>query len=456
MTTTETRPVPERAAARHARVAFLGVCVGNFLVLLDTSILNVALPDVRDSLNAEQSQLPWTLVAYTIVFAGLLLAAGAVADRFGARRLYRGSLALFAAMSLLCAAAPTIGWLIAGRALLGVAAAGMVPSSLALLAGLYPDAAQRGRAIGTWAAVTSSGLLAGPLLGGLLVTAGGWRLVFLVNPPIALVSFVLARRFANTVPPKVRPLDVPGIALSIVVLAGLTFGFIDGGTNGWGRIAPIAAVAGSALALAALVFVERQVKHPVLPTALVRNPAVRIDVLAAASATLVFYGILFSLTLWYESERGLTPLQIGLAFVPMTLPMCVLPMVTGRLLARFGAPRLITFGLTCDVLAGVLISFVGVDSPLVWIVVAEIALVLASTTVIPAATAHVAITAPQAYAGSAQGALNAGRQAGSALGVAILGPLASSLHSVGVTLAGLSLIVLALTVRRHGRQPSSA
>lgn len=434
-------------ADKRRRIAFLAISTGNFLVLLDTSILNVALPDIQHDLHASETLVPWTSVAYTIVFACLLLASGAVSDRFGARRLYRGSLIAFAVVSLLCAAAPNIGMLIGGRALLGVAAAGMVPSSLALLVSLYPDPAARARAIGSWAAITSCGLLAGPLLGGLLVTAGGWRLVFLVNPPIAAVSFLFLVGVANVIPPTIRPLDRPGIALSIVSLGSLTYGFIDGGTNGWARLAPAVALVIGCVAIVALVLVERRAEHPVLPPALLARAEVRTDMIAAAMATLVFYGILFTLTLWYQRERGFSALETGLVFIPMTLPMCVLPMFTGKLIAYFGARRLILFGLACDVLAGLLLAGVGLSSPLLWVIVAEVALVLASTTTIPAATADMAVAAPPEYAGSAQGALNAGRQAGSALGVALLGPL-TSLHVAGTILAALSAIVLANSIRR--------
>ena len=438
--TTSGRPVDRRRL-----VAFLGISAGNFLVLLDTSILNIALPDVQSDLQVDGALLPWASVAYTVVFAGVLLASGAVSDRFGAGRLYRYSLIAFAVLSLLCAAAPSIGLLIGGRALLGIAAAGMVPSSLALLVAMYPEPAVRAKMIGTWAAVTSSGLLAGPLLGGLLVTLGGWRLVFLVNPPIAVLSLVLVLGVANVVPPKIRPLDRPGVTLSIVLLGCLTFGLIDGGTNGWVRATPLISLALAAAALVALVQVERRAEHPVLPPALLARAQVRLDIIAATAATLVFYGMLFMLTLWYQRERGFSALDTGLAFVPMTLPMCVLPMVTGRLIATFGARRLIIFGLTCDVFAGLLLTGVGVHSSLLWIVVAEIALVLASTTAIPAATADMSVAAPKEYAASAQGALNASRQAGSALGVAVLGPL-TSLRTAGVILAALALVAVALSV----------
>ncbi len=439
-TTTYTSSTAQAAAGR--RRLFLALCAGNFMVLLDTSILNVALPNIQQDLHVSAALLPWSSVAYTTAFACLLLASGAAADRFGAPRLYRVALSCFAAISLLCAAAPNIGLLIASRALLGVAAAGMVPASLALLVSVYSDPGARVRAIGSWAAVSSIGLLAGPLLGGLLVTVGGWRLVFLVNPPIAALSLALIAGVANSRPATVRPLDRPGVALSIVALACLTFGLIDGGTNGWSHPAPIVGVAAGILALAVLAWVERRVRHPVLPPALLARRPIRNDMLAACVATLVFYGMLFTLTLWYERERGFSALATGLAFVPMTLPMCVLPKFTGQLVARFGARQLILFGLTADVLAGLMLAGVGHNGPLPWVFAAEAALVLASTTAIPAAMAHMGSAAPPEYAGSAQGALNAGRQAGSALGVALLGPL-TSLHVAGPILAVVSVLTLA-------------
>lgn len=453
--TQATRP-PGRVVALPERIrpsvaTFAGLSVGNFLVLLDTSILNVALPDVQRSLGARESALPWAAVAYTITFAGLLLAAGAVADRFGARRVYRGSLVAFAVLSLACAAAPDLTALIGGRVLLGAAAACMVPSSIALLAGLYADAGARARAIGAWAALTSSGLLLGPILGGLLVAVGGWRLVFLVNPPVALLALGLARGLARARPPAVRPLDLPGIGLSVLTLAALTLGLIQGGTNGWGNPLAVVATTTAVLAAGALWAVERRVEHPVLPPELFARRDLSASLLAAALATLVFYGILYTLTLWLQRERGLSPVLTGLAFVPMTLPMCVLPVFTGRLVARFGARRVVLGGLGFDLLAGLLL--LGVTSAhgsLLWVALSEVALVLASTTVIPAATAEVAVNAPQPVAGAAQGALNAGRQAGSALGVALLGPLTVLAHA-GVVLAVLSAATLALVATSRRR-----
>jgi len=432
---------------RKRKMAFFGLSIGNFLVLLDTSILNVALPHIQRDFNAAAELLPWTSVAYTIIFSGLLLASGAVADRVGGLRLYRISLVAFSIISLACAASPSIQALIGFRALLGVAAASVVPASIAVLAGLYPDSGERARAIGSWAAISSIGLLAGPVLGGFFADQGSWRMIFVVNIPVAVTALLFVRTLSNTRSKVARPLDVPGIILSIILLTSMSYGFIDGGTNGLNRPTVLIALGIAFSSAIILVKVERMVAHPVLPPTIFAQADLRFAVISAAVATLVFYGILFTLAIWYQKAGGLSATETGLAFIPMTLPLCVLPFFTGRMVARFGAERLILFGLVCDVLAGLfLVGATGASGSFIWVVLAEVALVLASTTVIPAATALVAIRAPAEYAGSTQGALNAGRQAGAALGVAILGPLAS-LSTVGWVLSGISLFVTVVVIQ---------
>jgi DHA2 family methylenomycin A resistance protein-like MFS transporter len=458
---TGARPEPIAPAAEQVSPrsflrspAFLGIAVGNFLVLLDAAILNVALTDIRGDLAASAATLPWTVDAYTVVFAGLLLSSGAVADRVGARRVYRVSLSAFALLSLLCALSTDVSQLIAGRALLGVAAAGLVPASLALLATLYPDPRRRAKAIGAWAAVTSLGLVSGPIIGGLLLPIGGWRVVFLVNPPIALLALLAARGMAAHKPDQPRPLDLPGLLLSTLGLGLLTFGLIDGGTSGWERPAPIVATALAVLVLLALGVVEQHVAHPLLPGALLRLGRVRGDIVAATGATLVFYGVLFMLGQWLQQERGLSPAQTGLAFLPMTVPMCFIPFLTGRAVARFGSRPVILFGLGADVVAGLLLLPATPGGSLAWIVAAQTALVLGCTTAIPGATADMAIAAPEQLAGTAQGALNAGRQAGSALGVALLGTL-GTIASVGTVLAAIAAVAFVI-VLAAGRHPATS
>jgi DHA2 family methylenomycin A resistance protein-like MFS transporter len=442
---------PESAAGPRisTRTAFAGLVVGNFLVLLDASILNVALPDVRHNLHASAAALPWTVDAYTVVFAGLMLASGAVADRWGARRVYRAALAAFALISVLCAFAPDVASLIAGRALLGGAAAGLVPASLALLAGLYPDPKARSKAIGAWAGLSCLGLAAGPVLGGALVAAGGWRWVFLVNPPIALAAWFVARHLSGHRNSTRKAFDLPGIVLSTIGLGALTYGLVAAGTTNWTRPAPIVALLTAAATFIALTAVERRAAEPVLPPALLGLGRIRADLIAAVAANFVFYGLLFSLTQWLETERHLSPVTTGVAFLPMMLPMCVLPFLTGRLVHRFGARPLILTSLVVDILVGGLLALVGPDSPLALVIAAQVVLALATVLAIPAITADMAVATPQQFAATGQGALNAARQSGSALGVAVLGTLAT-VHATGLVMGAGALVALALTALTRG------
>lgn len=428
---------------------FLGIVTGNFLVLLDASIMNVALPSIQHDLRVPAPALPWTVDAYTVVFAGLLMASGALADRWGPRRVYRYALGGFAVISALCAASPDITVLIGGRALLGVAAAGLVPASLALLAALYPDPARRSRAVGAWAAASSAGLVAGPVLGGALVALGGWRLVLLVNPPLALIALIGARKLPSGRAPGRAPggrqVDRAGLALSIAGLGLLAFGLIDGGTEGWARPVPVIAVVAALAAIAALAVVERRAAAPALPPALLRLRRVSADLVAGSVASLVFYGVLYSATLWLETQRGLSALETGLFFLPMTLPMCFMPLIAGRLVVRLGARRVILAGLALDVASGALLALGGGHGSLGWIIGAQVALVFGSTLAIPAATADMSVASPPRLAATGQGVFSASRQAGAALGVALLGSLAS-LRSDGVALAGLAVVSVALVV----------
>lgn len=452
----QTAPTIAGGRGLSRRTAFVGLTVGNFLVLLDASILNVALPDVRLRLHASAAALPWTVDAYTVVFAGLMLASGAVADRWGARRVYRTALAAFAFFSVLCASAPNAGTLIGARALLGGAAAGLVPASIALLAGLYADPRARSKAIGAWAGLCCLGLVAGPVLGGALVALGGWRLVFLVNPPIALAAWGVARGLdGSAAAHRERGFDGAGLVLSTAGLGALTYGLVAAGTSGWTRAEPLASLGIAAVCFLALALAERRAAEPVLPPELLRLGRVRGDLIAAVAANFVFYGLLFSLTLWLENERGLSPVMTGVAFLPMMLPMCVLPLLTGRLVHRFGARPLILVSLAADIAVGGILALVGPHSPLAVVIAAQVVMAVGTTLAIPGITADMAVATPRRFAATGQGALNAARQAGSALGVALLGTL-GTVHATGLVMgAGAAVaLVLVAVATRGGRERS--
>ncbi|MEV4285334.1 MFS transporter [Nonomuraea bangladeshensis] len=393
-----------------------GFSLAYFLVILDTTVLTVALPDLRDSLGGPPAGQQWAVNAYTVAFAAALLAGGAVADRYGAARVFKLGVAAFGGLSLLCAAAPHLGVLIGTRALLGVAAALCTGGSLGLLAELYPSPAARARATGVWAALTGTALAAGPLLGGLLVDLYGWRAVFLVNVPPAVVSLLVMR-------PVTSPRGVRGIDWRVQVLAGAFLGLL---AEALIDASPVAA--GSAVAaLAALVVTERHSHAPALPGGLLA--ATWPELLAGVAANFAFSGALFVLTLLFQDVRHLTPMAAGLAFLPLTLPMTVNPLLTGRLVARHG-PRPPILGGLALVAAG-LGGLALTEAVAPWLVVMGFGL----SFVLPALMAGIVGRAPAGTAGTAGGVLNAFRQAGATLGVAVMGVIGRPLLAAAVLTA---------------------
>ncbi|NRQ39253.1 MFS transporter [Nonomuraea sp. NN258] len=407
-------------------MTLLGFSLAYFLVLLDTTVLTIALPDLRDSLGGTLAGQQWAVNAYTVAFAAALLTGGAVADRYGAARVFKLGVAAFGALSLLCAAAPQLGVLIALRGLLGVAGALCLGGSLGLLAQLYPGPAERARATGLWAAITGTALAAGPLLGGVLVEAFGWRAVFLINPPLALVSLLAVARVRS--PRGGRRIDRPVQALACASLGLLAHALID---ESW--TAGLLALA----CLAALVPAERRSAAPALPGGLLA--ATWPELMAGAVATFAFSGALFVLTLLLQAR--MSPLAAGLAFLPLTLPMAVNPVLTGRLVARVGPRTPITAGLALLTAGLAGLALTGVTAW--WLVVMGCGLSLC----LPALMAGVLAAAPAGTAGTAGGVLNAARQAGATLGVAVLGGLSRPLLAAAV-MTGLACACYAVSARR--------
>ncbi|AQZ64985.1 putative transmembrane efflux protein [[Actinomadura] parvosata subsp. kistnae] len=405
-----------------------GFSLAYFLVILDTTVLTIALPDLRESLGGSLAGQQWAVNAYTVAFAACLLTGGAVADRYGAARVFKLGVASFGVISLLSAAAPNLGVLIGLRALLGVAGALCTGGSLGLLAEMFPQPAARARATGLWAAITGSALAAGPLLGGVLVDLYGWRAVFLLNPPIALISLLAMRKVTS--PRGSRMIDWWVQVLACALLGLVAEALIDA--------APVAALLALPV-LAALVLAERRSHAPALPGGLLA--ATWPELLAGTVANFAFSGALFVLTLLLQDTQHLSPMAAGLAFLPLTLPMTVNPLLTGRLVARYG-PRppilgglaLIAAGLAGTALTDVLIP---------WLVVLGFGL----SFVLPALMAGMVNSAPPGTAGTAGGVLNAFRQVGATLGVAVMGVIGQPLLTAAV-LAALTCAGYAVAARR--------
>lgn len=455
MTTISLPRVPAADATDpRARRRFFGITIGLLLVNFDATVLNVALPRIGADLHSSAAALPWTADAYTVVVSGLLLAAGALADRLGSRRVFRGALITFAVFSVLCALAPNAGTLIAGRALLGVSAAGLMPASLALLRVLYPDPVRRVRAVGSWAAVTTLGLSAGPALGGLLLaldSPNAWRLIFLVNPPFALLGFWLIRGIGEPERGPRQVVDTAGLLLSIAGLGAATFGLIESSSAGWTNPAVLAAFIVSVLAFVALAVVERRAAAPALPPVLFSLARVRTALGSALVTNFLWYGLWFLLAIWLQSVRHLSPFAVGLFFVPATLPCSLIPPFTARAVARFGARRVQVTGFALYALAAAAFVILGPHAPLWVYVVGALLFSLAAVQVVPAVTSEISIEAPERYAATGQGALYAARQAGSALGVAVVSAVGvTNLRGGAVTLlvgAALALVLVAFGSR---------
>ncbi|MFC4908745.1 MFS transporter [Actinomadura gamaensis] len=447
LSTEISEPVAVAAGRQRTGLRFAGITAGNFMIALDATILNVALPDMRSDLNASAAALPWAVDAYTVVLAGLMLASGSIADRWGPRLVYRVALAGFALFSLLCALAPNAAVLIAGRALLGVPAAGLVPASMALLAALFPDPDQRSRRIGATVAITGIGVVGGPVVGGALVALGGWRLVFLVNIPVALLTLATSRGLSGHRGGTSKPIDRTGILLSVAGLVALTFSLVDGGTSGWLRTRPLAGLLVAAVIIAVLPLSQRRAASPVLPPALLALSRVRIDLVVGVMSQFVYYGLLFALTQWMVSGKGLSPLQAGAAFLPMTVPVLFVPILTGRAVVRFGARRVMLLGLALDLAGGIVLA--AGDSSLWTVFTVQILVGVGSPLAIPSCIADMSAAVPLHLAATGQGALNAARQTGTALGVAVFGTVATlpSAGTVLVVAALLTLIVLTTRIR---------
>jgi MFS transporter, DHA2 family, methylenomycin A resistance protein len=431
-------------------MALVSMCLGFFVIQLDVTIVNVALPAIGRQIGGSLAGLQWVVDAYTLALASIMLTAGSAADRIGARKVFAGGLTVFAVGSAGCAAAPALGVLIAARAVQGLGASALLPCSLALIVHQFPDPRARAHALGVWGAMGSLGVALGPVLGGVLVSLAGWRSIFLVNVPICAATVFLLRRYVRESPLNpARRTDVPGLLLGVASLACLTGGFITAGQLGWlGPVPWVLLAAGAAVAWL-LVRAERGQASPLLPLALFRSRDFSGAVGVGLVFNLVLYGSLLCLSLFLQQERHETVLVTGLLLLPMSVVVGAGSLASGRLTARLGARPPMIAGLTLAAAgAGVLATF-GTGSSL-WLLLGGSVLLGLVSLAMPAMTAVVVGSAGREHAGVASGILNAARQSGGALGVALLGSLLGSGHalSLHVPLAVAAvgyLVALALT-----------
>lgn len=399
---------------------------GFVVTQLDVTIVNVALPHIATNLSVHVAGLQWVVDAYTLPFAVLMLSAGVLGDRFGSRRAFLAGLAVFGAASLACGLAPNVATLIAARAAQGVAAALLIPSSLALLnQAAASDHSLRARSVGLWTAAGSVAIAAGPVAGGLLIAGMGWRSIFLVNLPLCAIGFWLTVR---AVPSDLHAhathhLDPFGQALAIVALTGLTCAVIEFRPLGWSH--PLV-IAGSALAILAgsgFYFAETKSSEPMLPLGLFHLPNFSPAVVFGTIMNLTFYGMIFVLSLYLQQARGYSAVGTGLAYLPMMITFIFSNLASGMVGSRTG-PRLPMILGAAVMLAGfAMLSLLGPATPYFIMLLPFVIIPAGMGFAVPAMTATVLSSVDRRRSGTASAVLNAARQTGGAIGVAVFGAL---------------------------------
>ena len=401
------------------------------VVVLDNTVLTVALKPIQQSLGATQSQLAWALNAYTLLFAGLLLTGSLVGDRYGHRRVLVVGLAIFGVASALSAFAATPDLLIVGRALMGVGAAAVVPSTLSVIGNVFGPA-ERGRALAVWAGATGVAVVVGPIAGGVLLTHFWWGSVLAVNVPVVLFSAVaIGRLVPESRHPAPGRLDLLGVVLSIVGLVAVVYGISKGGeTREWAGAPVLVPLLGGVAVLAVSGWRQQRSDHPAPDLALFGNPALLAAWAATTLAFFALFGATFYLTFYLQYARGFTPLQAGLTFLPIALALMTFAPRSARLVKEYGAKRVCAGGLLTVALAFGGYLFVDAQTPLLFVLLLLLLLGTGLAHVVAPATESMMATLSRDRVGAGSSVNNTVRQVGGALGVAVLGAvLASSYRS---------------------------
>lgn len=395
-----------------------------FMIMLDVTIVNVALPAIESDLDTGLSALQWTVGAYTLTYAVFLLTAGKLADYVGRRRIFVIGLVVFTATSLLCALAQSVDVLIAARAAQGVGAALMLPATLSIISATF-EPHERGAAIGIWAGVSAMGLALGPLAGGLIIEGIDWRWIFYVNIPIGLIGIVsaqlLIRESRDT--SSEQGLDPAGLVLSGVALFALTFGLIEGNQYGWGSLVIVSCFVVAAAGLAAFALVEQRQRLPLIDLQLFRNSTFAGANVVGLLVMLTMFGLLFFLSLYLQNVLRYSPIETGATFLPMTLPLAFVQPIAGKVSDRIGARWPMAAGMATLALSCLLLSRVD-ESTGFWslvpsLVLAGVGMGVTMTPMTYAVLGSVGVD----KSGVASGVLNTFRQTGGALGIAIMGAI---------------------------------
>jgi EmrB/QacA subfamily drug resistance transporter len=425
---------PDKAAvaidelSRNRRIGILLICcMSLFIVGLDITVVNVALPSIGRELHAGISGLQWTVGAYTVVMASLLMFSGSMADRLGRKRTFVIGLTVFSVASLLCSLAPSVGLLVVFRVLQAVGGSMMNPVAMSIITNTFTDARERAQAVGVWGAVFGVSMALGPIAGGTLVSSVGWRSIFWINIPVGLAAIILTLRFIpESRAPRPRRFDPVGQVLVIVLLSTLTYGIIEAPSRGWSSAGILAAFSASGVALLALFLYEPRREDPLVDLRFFRSIPFTSSIVISVAAFAAFGGFLFLNTLYLQEVRGLSPVQAGLATVPMAVMTVVVAPLSGRIVGRHG-PRLpLVISGVCSATACAMLTGIDPATPFAWLFAAYVIFGTGFGFVNAPITNAAVSGMPRAQAGVASAIATTSRQFGQTLGVAVVGAIVTS------------------------------
>jgi EmrB/QacA subfamily drug resistance transporter len=456
--------MPELSHRRRMLVLAI-CCLSLFMVGVDNTIVNVALPAIKTDLHASVSGLQWTVDAYTLVLASFLMLAGSTADRLGRRRTFQIGLLTFTAASVLCSVAPSLGWLVFFRMLQALGGSMLNPVAMSIITNTFPEPKERARAIGVWGGVVGVSLALGPVLGGVLVGSIGWRAIFWINIPVGLAAVVLCARFVpESRAAHPRRVDPVGQVLWMVVLASLTYAIIEGPKPGYLSAEILSLFAVTVVALASLISYERRRREPLIELRLFRSAPFAGATMIAVSAFAGLGGFLFLNTLYLQDVRGLSALDAGLYTLPLAGMTLIFAPISGRIVGSRG-PRLplIAAGITMTI-SSVMLTNLSASTSIAWLFAAYTIFGFGFGVVNAPITNTAVSGLPREQAGVASAFASTSRQIGQSLGVAVVGSaavarvvgnfrtgFAQASHVGWWTIAGCSLMVLILAVTTTSR-----
>jgi DHA2 family multidrug resistance protein-like MFS transporter len=433
-------PVHERPEI-HARRWFLLaiMCLSLVLVVMSVSGLNTALPTMQRELGASAAQLQWIVDSYAVVFAGLLLTAGAIGDRFGRRQALVAGLVVFGVGALLAGIATAASQVIASRAVMGIGAAFIMPATLSIITAIFPPH-ERPRAIALWAGFAGAGASIGPIVTGGLLEGFWWGSTLLVNVPIVLAIIVAVWVFSPDSRDDTRtPLDPIGALLSLIGLSALIFGIIQGPEDGWTSRSVIAAIVVAGITLPTFLLWERRTDHPMLPLGLFSDRRFSMGSGVITVSFFVMFGFFFLVTQYLQFGRGYTPLEAGLAGLPVALTFVAVSPRSAALAARYGPVRIMAFGLAVVAAGFAVLTNLSLDTPYVVIAVAFAILGAGMSLTAAPATSEIMTSVPLSKAGVGSAVNDTTRELGGALGIALLGSIANTAYRSGINLDGIQL-----------------